>query len=55
MQILLSLDEYKRLMDAIKRLPDLEKQVKRLAEQNNALQGLYSELLEKVSELNRLI
>lgn len=55
MQIILSEKEYADLMRAVKRLPDLEKQVKRLQEQNNALHQLYSDLLEKVGELNRLL
>lgn len=42
-------------MRAVQRLPELDKQVKRLQEQYNALQQLYSDLLQKVGEIDRLI
>lgn len=53
--ITISLREYERLIKACEALPALMVDNKRLHDQLSALRLLYSELLEKVGELERLL
>lgn len=53
--ILIPYKDFVKLVEAAERMTQTEKQMKRLEEQLGALRGLYSELLEKVTELNRYI
>lgn len=55
MDIVVKLHELQHLMSLPRKVEDLESTVKSLRDQNAALLNLYSELLEKVTDLNRYV
>lgn len=53
--VLIPYKDLVKLVEAAQEMDETKKQMRRLDDRLTALQGLYSELLEKVAELNRLI
>lgn len=54
-QVLISYKDLDELLKAVEEIPKMRKEVKRYQEQVISLKGLYSQLLERVSELMKLI
>lgn len=55
MQVLLSSREYESLVFAAQSVPELLDSVKSLSEQLNALRSMYTELLDKVRDIERAL
>lgn len=53
MDIILSYEEYEKLLDASRNLPSLLEQISVLSEQLAALRCQYTECLERLGELQR--
>ena len=55
LKILISYKDLEQLMKAVDEIPIMRQEVKRYQEQVVSLKGLYSQLLERVGELMKLI
>ena len=55
LKILISYKDLEQLMKAVEEIPKMRQEVKRYQEQVVSLKGLYSQLLERVGELMKLI
>ena len=55
LKILISYKDLEQLMKAVDEIPKMRQEVKRYQEQVVSLKGLYSQLLERVGELMKLI
>ena len=55
LKILISYKDLEQLMKAVDEIPKMRQEVKRYQEQVVSLKGLYSQLLERVRELMKLI
>lgn len=53
--IVVPYQDFLRLMEAASKMEKMEYQIKRIDERTAAMQLLYSQILEKVAELNRKI
>ena len=53
--ILIPYKDFEKLIQMATRVEEMEKLCKRMDERNAAMYNLYSELLEKVAEINRLL
>lgn len=55
LKVLISYKDLEQLLKAVEEIPKLRQEVKRYQEQVVSLKGLYSQLLERVRELMKLI
>ena len=55
LKVLISYKDLEQLLKAVEEIPKLRQEVKRSQEQVVSLKGLYSQLLERVRELMKLI
>lgn len=55
LKILISYKDLEQLLKAVEEIPKMRQEVKRYQEQVVSLKGLYSQLLERVGELMKLI
>lgn len=53
--ILIPYKDFVKLVDAANRIEEMEKLYKRMDERMAAMQNIYSEILEKVAEINRYL
>ena len=54
-QVLISYKDLEQLLKAVEEIPKMRKEVERYYEQVVSLKGMYSEVLDRVSELMQLI
>lgn len=54
-QVILTYKQLSDLMEAVNEIPKLREEVKRYEKQVTAVKGMYLQLLDRVSELMRLI
>ena len=55
LKVLISYKDLEQLLKAVEEIPKMRQEVKRYQEQVVSLKGLYSQLLERVRELMKLI
>lgn len=55
LKVLISYKDLEKLLKAVEEIPEMRKEVKRYQDQVTSLKGLYSQLLERVGELMKLV